>query len=313
MSEVLDNYNKILDEIAGERKKFKKIPMKLVETFSGVSMQKEGLDNTGLFDVETVATCETDANAIISRAAIHNDMTMDMVDNYDKYPSREEMAQELSDMHINYDFVKDKEYDWAKVARSKDSKKQLQRTWLACKLTKNVGDIARVEKFPHCGMLTFSFPCTDLSIAGQQKGMIEGETRSGLVYEVLRIIKNMKKDNDVPNFLLMENVDALVNSKNIGQYEALNDEFRELGYDVKYKVMNGKYAGVPQNRKRVFALYSQKSLENYEMPIEFDAGIRLKDILLDDVDEKYYVSNPKADALIEELILNGTLTDEECP
>lgn len=289
---------------------FKKVKLLLVETFSGQGMQRRGIENSGLFDVESVATCETDGNVIISYAAIHEGMTMDMVMNYEEYPSREEMAKELADKHINYDFVKDKEYDWNKIARSKDSKEILRRTWLACKLTKNVGDITRVEKFPHCGMLTFSFPCTDLSIAGQQKGMIEGETRSGLVYEVLRIIKNMKEDGDAPNFLLMENVDALVNSKNIDKYNALNNEFKELGYDVKYKIMNGKYAGVPQNRKRVFALYSLKSLDNFEFPLEFDNGIRLKDILLDEVDEKYYIKSEKAQALIDELIQNGTLSEE---
>lgn len=306
---VKEKWESILEEIKEERKDLKKVPLKLVECFSGQGMQRRGLENSGLYNVESVATCETDGNVIISYAAIHCGLTEDMVDEYDKYPTRQEMADELKVMHINYDFVKDKEYDWDKLARSKDSKKVLQKTWLACKLSKNVGDISRVEEFPHCGFLTFSFPCTDLSIAGKQAGMVEGETRSGLVYEVLRIIKNMKKNGDAPNFLLMENVDALVNQKNIKQYEALNEEFKELGYYVSYKVMNGKFAGVPQNRKRIFALYSLKPLDNFEMPLDFDNELRLKDILLDEVDDKYYITSDKAQALLDELVLNGTLEE----
>lgn len=133
--------------------------MTLIETFSGAGMQRRGLSNSNVFDIESVATCETDANAIICYAAIHEGLTPELVESYTDYPSREDMAKELSDMRINYDFVKDKEYNWDKVARSKDSKNQLKNTWLACKLSRNTGDIARVQQFPKAGMLTFSFPC----------------------------------------------------------------------------------------------------------------------------------------------------------
>lgn len=285
----------------------------VVTTFSGVGFQERGLEDTGLFNIKVLSTCETDINAIISYAAIHNEMTPEMVNDYSDYPSREQMAKELSDMHIGYDFTKDKEYDWGKVARSKDSKQMLQKTWLACKLNKNVGDITRVSKFPKSDLFTFSFPCVDLSIAGKQKGMIKGETRSGLVYEVLRILQNMKETNELPTFLLMENVDALVNKKNKPQYEALNEEFKALGYECQYTVMNTKYTGIPQNRSRVYGLYylSHIDLSKFQFPLPFDNGIRLKDVLEDEVDEKYYITNEKAQALIEELILNGTLVEND--
>lgn len=136
-----------------------KIDLKLVETFSGIGMQRRGIENTNLFNVDSIATCETDANAIISYAAVHCGLTIQMVKEYNEYPSRECMAKELIDLNINYDFVKKKKYDWNRVARSKDSKMQLQKTWLACKLSKNFGDICKVETFPKCDMLTFSFPC----------------------------------------------------------------------------------------------------------------------------------------------------------
>lgn len=287
--------------------------LKIVTTFSGIGMQERGIQNTGLFDVEVINTCEMDSDAIISYAAIHNGLTKEMVETYN-YPSREEMAQQLEDKHIGYDFVKDKPYDWQKLARSKDSKMRLQTVWLADKLNKNVGDICRVENFPQCDLLTFSFPCTDLSIAGRQAGMIEGETRSGLVYEVLRILKNMRDKNNLPTYLLMENVDALVNKKNKPLYDALNEEFADLGYDVKWQVLNGKNCGVPQNRSRIFAIYWLKdkvNLSTLEFPKPFDNGRRLKDVLLDDVDEKYYITNERAQALIRELVENDKILPTE--
>lgn len=292
-----------------------KIKLKVVTTFSGTGMQERGIENTGLFDMDVINTCEMDSDAIISYAAIHHNLTKEEVENYEEYPSREEMAQQLADKHIGYDFVKNKPYDWQKLARSKDSKMRLQTVWLADQLNKNVGDIMRVEKFPQCDLLTFSFPCTDLSIAGRQAGMIEGETRSGLVYEVLRILKNMKAEDNLPTYLLMENVDALVNKKNKPQYKALNEEFADLGYEVKWQVLNGKNCGVPQNRSRVFAIYwlrDKVDLSTFEFPQPFDDGRRLKDVLLDEVDEKYYITNERAQALIRDLVMNDKVvpTDE---
>lgn len=150
--------------------------------------------------------------------------------------------------------------------------------------------------------------CTDISLAGRQAGMVKGETRSGLVYEVIRILQNMKELNVLPPFLLMENVDALVNKKNLPQFELLNEEFSDLGYDCKWDVINGKNCGVPQNRKRVFAIYWLKDkydLSTFEFPKPYDTGIRLKDILQKEVETKYYITNERAQALIRDLVVNG--------
>lgn len=290
--------------------------MKVVTCFSGTGMQERGIENSGLYDMKVVNTCEMDSDAIVCYAAVHHNLTKEDVANYPDYPSREEMAQQLSDKHIGYDFVKDKEYDWQKLARSKDSKMRLQTVWLADKLNKNVGDIMKVDEFPSCDLLVFSFPCTDLSIAGRQQGMVAGETRSGLVYEVLRILKNMKDHNNLPTYLLMENVDALVNKKNKPHYEALNEEFADLGYDCKYEVINGKNCGVPQNRNRVFAIYwlrDKVDLSAFTFPMPFDDGGRLKDVLMDDVDEKYYINNDRSDALIRELVETGKVVPSDTP
>ena len=280
--------------------------LRMVSTFTGIGCQERGVENAG-YDLDVVATCELDKDAIISYAAIHNGLTMEMIDTYDNYPSRQNMADSLKRMNINYDFKKNKPYDWDRVARG--NSKELEKVWLACKLNKNVGDISRVDRFPECDLLSFSFPCQDLSVAGAQRGIVKGKTRSGLVYEVIRILNNMKEEDKLPKFLMMENVDALINKKNKPQFDLLNEEFSEIGYNVYYSVINTKdcsYPEVPtpQNRKRCYGMYIRKDLDNgkFEFPIPFDSGIRLKDILFDDVDEKYYIRNAKAQELIDKLI-----------
>ena len=237
--------------------------LRLFEAFAGCGMQRRGVENAG-YEVEGVGISELDRNAVISYAAIHCDMTMDMINNYE-YPSREEMAEDLKRMNIDYDFKKKKPYDWDRIARGKS--KDLEKTWLACKLSKNMGDICIIDTIPDCDLFTFSYPCQDLSVAGAQRGMIKGETRSGLVYEVLRVLNNMKEQGELPKFLLMENVDALINKKNKPQFALLNEEFDELGYNVYYSIINAKdcsYPEVPtpQNRKRCFGMYIRKDLDN---------------------------------------------------
>ena len=634
----------------------KKIKIKMVECFSGVSMTFRGVENTDCFEPECVATCENNIDAIVARAAIHDGLTPELIENYPDYPSRQEMIDTLVKKNIGYDFMKDKPYNWQKYLNSADTKNFLKKVWLADKLSKNLGDITKVEMFPKCGLLTWSFPCvtedsliftkdgykqmkdikvgdivltksntwhpivkkfdngihetcyidgyglhkihctlnhefyvrekymthpikadgrstnvrafkepkfkaakdltrndffgipvikdekpfytddldfwyligyyvgdgylsvtgydirlccnkiklqriqqhldqnkwgysvndqtlscyklrfankeiyefikntigtgcenkripyeiialpklqleaflqgyidsdgnihkngkndfirissineqvmystmliinklyhrpvsifqekprtkdhyiegrkinnnyypyeikfkkstdkqdkafyengyiwypfykltmsepknvynieveedhsyilqgciskncTDLSVSGKQRGMNVGETRSGLAWEVLRILRNM---DERPNFLLMENVDALVSKKFLPSYETLNEEFKKLGYDCKWQVINGKFCGVPQNRKRTFAVYwlrDKIDLSSFEFPKPFWDGTTLQDVLEDEVDEKYYITSDKARQLIEQLVVDGKVTEED--
>ena len=284
-----------------------KIKIKMCSLFSGCGMQERGVENTDCFELEKVGSCDNDINAIIAYAAIHCGLTPELIENYPDYPSRQEMVDTLVAKNIGYDFVKGKAYNWQKLVNSPDKKNQLKTIWLADKLAKNLGDITKVEELPKCQLVTWSFPCTDLSISGKQIGMNEGESRSGLAWEVLRILKNMKVKNQLPNFLLMENVDALISKKFINDYINLNKEFETLGYKCVYQVINGKFCGVPQNRKRVFGLYwlaDKIDLSSFEFPKPFDNGLRLKDVLEDEVDEKYYINNERVDELIADLVKN---------
>ena len=289
----------------------KKIKVGVIQAFSGCGMQMSGIENTDCFEPENVATIENDINAIIAYAAIHEGLTPELIESYPDYPSRQEMIDTLVKKNIGYDFLKNKPYNWQRYLNSADSKNFLKTVWLADKLSKNLGDITKIDSIPHCGLLTWSFPCSDLSVSGQQRGMDAGETRSGLAWEVLRILHNTE---DRPNFLLMENVDALVSKKFLPSYEALNEEFKKLGYDVKWQVINGKYCGVPQNRRRVFGVYwlrDKIDFSSFEFPKPFWDGTTLQDVLEDDVDEKYYITSDKARQLIEQLVVTDTVTEED--
>ena len=287
--------------------------LSVVTTFTGIGMQERGIEQTGLFDMEVLNTCELDIDAIISYAAIHKNLTFDMVDNFEDYPTKEEMVADLERKNIGFKFEKGKPYNWKKYLKGNKKERELKTIWLACKLNKNVGDICKVDLFPYCDLFTFSFPCTDISISGKQQGMIKGKTRSGLVYEVLRILHNMKANNCLPKYLLMENVAALVNKRNLEHYLELNKEFDSLGYNCYYRVINAKFCGVPQNRERVFALYVRKdiNLSNFEFPKNFDTGIRLKDILEDNVDDSFFVRNEKANEVLNKILAENDLDEKD--
>lgn len=157
--------------------------------------------------------------------------------------------------------------------------------------SKNLGDVSKVdiENIPNCDLVTYGFPCQDISIAGHQKGIIKGETRSGLLYEALRIIKDKK-----PKYAIAENVKNLVGKKFKDDFEGLLKELDDLGYNSYWQVLNAKDYGVPQNRERVFVVSIRKDVDNgkFEFPQPFDSELRLKDLLENEVDEKYYINKP---------------------
>ena len=152
--------------------------------------------------------------------------------------------------------------------------------------TKNWGDITKIrgQDLPEVDVFTYSFPCTDLSKAGKQKGLTS--TRSGLVYEVLRILHEMNK---LPQVLIMENVVDLVQTKFIREFNDIQRELESLGYKNYTETLNAKDYGVAQNRDRVF-MVSILGEFYYEFPKPFKLTNRLKDYLETNVDEKFYLS-----------------------
>ena len=152
----------------------------------------------------------------------------------------------------------------------------------------NLGDISKldVNDIPEHDLFTYSFPCQDISVAGKTKGIVKGETRSGLLYECERIIEAKR-----PKYLLLENVKNLVGKKFKTQFEEWLAYLESLGYTNYWKVLNAKDYGVPQNRERVFvvSILGEHKLYNFADKIPLDKCIA--DILEDEVDEKYYLSD----------------------
>jgi len=166
---------------------------------------------------------------------------------------------------------------------------------------KNYGDVSKisVEELPDMDLFTYSFPCQDISNAGKQKGLEKGSgTRSSLLWECERIIESKR-----PMFLMMENVKNLVGKKNKPNFDKWLEVLESLGYNNYWKVINAKWCGVPQNRERVFCVSIRKDVDNglFNFYKDFDNGIRLKDILKNEVEEKYYLSDEKTKGLIERI------------
>ena len=163
--------------------------------------------------------------------------------------------------------------------------------------------------------MTYSFPCVDLSVAGKMQGMSkldwenDKSTRSGLLWEVERILKELS-DNELPDVLLMENVPQVHSEQNIVDFEAWQNYLKSRGYYNFYKDLNAKDYGIPQNRDRCFMIsILADDFTEFVFPEPIKLTTVMRDFLEDEVDEKYYIRNEKADKLIKELVESGVLTE----
>ena len=148
-------------------------------------------------------------------------------------------------------------------------------------------DLGICDTDKYCYILTYSFPCTDLSLAGKQMGMSKGSgTRSGLLWEVERLLKEA---DTLPQVLLMENVPQVHGKKALDDWKDWLSFLESKGYSNYWADLNAKNYGVPQNRNRTFCV-SLLGNYTYEFPKPFPLEKRLRDVLEDVVDEKYYLS-----------------------
>lgn len=156
-------------------------------------------------------------------------------------------------------------------------------------------DITKWDKDIEVDLIMSGSPCQDFSLAGLGKGGDKGSgTRSSLMYENIRIIEKLK-----PKYVIWENVKNLLSKKHIHNFNAYLEAMEELGYYSYYQVLNAKDYGIPQNRERVFTVSIRKDINKlFTFPPKQELKLKLKDLLEDEVDEKYYLSGERVVELI---------------
>lgn len=227
----------------------------VVEFFSGIGSQAKALKNLGV-NFNTVGTSEWDIHAIIAYDLIHNDPAIPQnILDMEK--------SELLDILKNYTFSnsgKDAlEYDSLKTY----SLLTLQRLYLAITRNNNYVDISAIDGSKLAGnidLLTYSFPCQDLSNVGAFHGYNKGidkdsGSRSSLLWQVGRILSEMKAaGTTLPRFLLMENVPSLLSKRHFPNFSIWINDLKKLGYISKYYQLNAADFGLPQNRPRLLMI-----------------------------------------------------------
>ena len=252
--------------------------LKVFEAFAGIGSQSMALRNIGI-DYEVVGISEVDRYALLSYWAIHHN-------GYERYDynniTKDEIIEEIKESNIAYNFSTYK-------SDIPNNKKDLLKLYNAHKITKNYGDIRLIDenKLPNFDLFTYSFPCKNISIAGEQKGFEEGSnTQSSLLWECRRIIKSKK-----PKYLLMENVKNLVSGKHKHIFDLWCKELEDMGYNNYWKVLNSKYFKAPQNRERVIMVSILKNIDKHTfiMPNGVLTDVRVKDILEKNTEKTFLI------------------------
>ena len=298
----------------------------MIELFSGIGAQERSLRQLKI-PYRIINTCDCDKDAVLSYVAMR--FNIDEAMKTYQFPTQDKMIEELQNKGFGYDFMKSKH-----TITSRTPINKLKQYYIADKLSNNLGDISKVDRLPYADMVTYSFPCTDLSVAGKGEGMVnkcscgyswpidfsddneslicpscgakvQSSTRSGLLGQVQRLLAVSKKENTLPKYLLLENVKNLVGKKFKPQFDAWIRWLDSIGYNTYYQVLNSKHYGIPQNRERIFAVSIRKDIDDgkFKFPEQIPLTTRLKDILEKNVDEKYYLSSDKVESILANFIV----------
>ena len=227
----------------------------LMELFSGIGSQARALENLGV-KVNTVGTCEWDVHAIVAYELIHG--SADIPENIQEL-SKEELLKILKDFTFSNSGKEALEYS-AFRTYSADT---LRHIYTSILRNHNHVDISHLEgkSLPNnIDILTYSFPCQDLSNVGAFHGYNKGidkdsGSRSSLVWQVGRILNEMAAEQkSLPRFLLMENVPTLLSKRHLANFNTWINDLSELGYISKYFQLNASSFGLPQNRPRLLMI-----------------------------------------------------------
>ena len=269
--------------------------IKLIECFAGYGSQNLALKYLGA-NYEHHRIIEWATKSIQA----YNDIHIQDYTDYSQCCTFEEVVDYLFKKGISYNYSTPMTYEQIKIK----GEKWCRTTYNNIIATKNLVNIQQVsasdlditdtENYTY--LLTYSFPCQDLSLAGKGKGMTKGsETRSGLLWEVERILDECNK---LPQILLMENVTQVVGTKNIKDFQEWVTKLESLGYSNFVEILNAKDYGIPQNRERCF-MVSILGDYNYTFPKKIGLELRLKNLLEEKVDEKYYLSQQMIEGMMK--------------
>jgi len=261
-------------------------PIRLIELFAGYGSQALALKYLGV-EFEHYAITEWNYKSIEAYRALHYPGCENEYIHLMENQSKEEIAKKLFELGISADW--DKPMTLAQISRMSENK--LKQIWSDILVTKNTVDISKTPgQFykideEHTYIMTYSFPCQDLSLAGKQGGMKEG-TRSGLLWQVHRLLTEMEIK---PHVLLMENVTQVHNQENMPMFRKWMYELEQMGYQSYWQDLIATDYGIPQIRNRCF-MVSVRGDYCYNFPKPFPLQIKLQDLLEKDVDEKYILS-----------------------
>ena len=270
-------------------------PIRLIELFSGYGSQALALKYLGA-NFSHWIICEWAMNSIIAYASVHRNELKDYGVDYSKELDKETIVGMLKNYGVSLDYNQPATLEQLK--RVKEEKLRLCLNSIIW--SHNLVDISRVkgkdlviediENFTY--LLTYSFPCQDLSLAGKGAGMEKGSgTRSGLLWEVERILSECKNK---PQILLMENVPQVHGVGNSEHFKKWLLRLEEMGYQSYWDDLTAVDYGIPQTRNRTF-MVSILGNYNYFFPKKMPLKLRLKDMLENEVDEKFYLSQKMID------------------
>lgn len=286
-------------------------PIRLIELFGGYGSQHFALEYLGV-NFEQWKLCEWAVKSIQAYKDAH---FQDDNNDYSKGLTKEQVFDYLTNKGISANYNEPMTFEQVKRLGEEKARtiyNNIQATHNLVNIQQAKGkDFEIVDTDKYCYMMTYSFPCQDLSSAGLGKGMEKGSgTRSGMLWEVERILEELKQENrELPQILVMENVPEVIGTNNIKHFAKWLEKLEEFGYKNKWQVLNAKDFSVPQNRERCF-MVSMLGDYWYEFPEPKKLELRLKELLEENVDEKYYLSDKmvtffKQNSMKNELKHNG--------
>lgn len=249
--------------------------VRLFEAFAGMGAQKKAIDNIKekhLFkDIDVVSSgmSEWFIQANVAYYHIHNKTSLSpMYLTHDRGVTLNELNEYLINLGLSSDSKNPLKE--STILSMKESQKR--KLYNVMKANKNFGSVKNLswKNFPKSDILTYSFPCTDLSIVGKMNGLSRGDnTRSGLLWEIERLLLelNENKKDYLPRFLLMENVPMLLSKKTKPEFDKFCKELEDMGYYNTILDLNSMNFNVPQSRRRIFMV----SELNGKTPIEVNS------------------------------------------